>query len=602
MSPAEVATRRQLWRWLGWFGAVNAGLLLLIGLRYLGGYGWPESTLGMLYVPLTLLGHFALLAFLPLVLLAGLAIAVWPRHVAVMAVAVLVAALLIALLVLDTNVYVERRMHLNLLVAALFEPITWFFAAIVLMVALLFESLLAGALWRWLHQRSGSRGGRALFAAIVCCTLLSQGLHVWADAVAYQPVTRLTNRLPLYYPLHAKRRLAKWGLIDQEQVRQASLRRRAAGSSDGQLNYPLAPLRCAPTSPLRPNVLWIVVDALRPDVVTREVMPALTAFGAQAQVFAEHWSGGNSSRMGAFGMFYGLPSTYFQAFYSAGRAPVLMDQFVASGYTMKAISAAGFGSPTLLDRTVVAGVADAVSTVGEDATESNLGVNRAFLPWLAARTDPKPFFALLWYVPPVAEIPLPEPLPRDTRYVADPKADAMWNGYRHGLRQTDLELAEVFSSLQAAGHADDTIVLVMGDHGYEFNEFGLGYYGHASNYGRFQLRTPLYIRWPGRAPRVWTHRTSHLELPATLLTELFGCGNAPRDYSIGRDLFTGRSWDWILAGSYHSHAIVEPGRVIVTEPGGLLQVLGPDLQPARDDRLDPARIEASLLEMRRFYR
>jgi membrane-anchored protein YejM (alkaline phosphatase superfamily) len=178
----------------------------------------------------------------------------------------------------------------------------------------------------------------------------------------------------------------------------------------------------------------------------------------------------------------------------------------------------------------------------------------------------------------------------------------MWNGYRHGLRQTDLELAEVFSSLQAAGHADDTIVLVMGDHGYEFNEFGLGYYGHASNYGRFQLRTPLYIRWPGRAPRVWTHRTSHLELPATLLTELFGCGNAPRDYSIGRDLFTGRSWDWILAGSYHSHAIVEPGRVIVTEPGGLLQVLGPDLQPARDDRLDPARIEASLLEMRRFYR
>jgi membrane-anchored protein YejM (alkaline phosphatase superfamily) len=166
----------------------------------------------------------------------------------------------------------------------------------------------------------------------------------------------------------------------------------------------------------------------------------------------------------------------------------------------------------------------------------------------------------------------------------------------------DGEVARVLGALDAAKLADDTLVIISSDHGYEFDDLGLGYYGHASNFGPYQLRATLLMRWPGRPAHLYEHRSSHMDIPATLLQGLFGCTNPPADYSVGRNLFDGVSWDWMIAGSYHAHAIIEPDRVMVSEPGGFAQVLGPDYRPPADARLNPQRIEEYLLEMRRFYR
>ena len=149
----------------------------------------------------------------------------------------------------------------------------------------------------------------------------------------------------------------------------------------------------------------------------------------------------------------------------------------------------------------------------------------------------------------------------------------------------------------------ETLVILASDHGYEFDELGLGNIGHGSNYGPWQLRSTLLMRWPGREPKVYTHRSAHQDLPGTLLQEVFGCSNPASDYSSGSNLFDEQSWDWMIAGSYNSHAIVEPDKLIVSYPGGLVEVLGPDYRPqggpqARSgaDRGDPAR-DAAFLPM-----
>ena len=41
-----------------------------------------------------------------------------------------------------------------------------------------------------------------------------------------------------------------------------------------------------------------------------------------------------------------------------------------------------------------------------------------------------------------------------------------------------------------------------------------------------------------------------------------------------------------MAGSYNSHAIVEPDKIIVTNPGGFIEVLGPDYRPDSELKLD----------------
>ena len=99
------------------------------------------------------------------------------------------------------------------------------------------------------------------------------------------------------------------------------------------------------------------------------------------------------------------------------------------------------------------------------------------------------------------------------------------------------------------GGQRETLVIIASDHGYEFDELGLGNIGHGSNYGPWQLRSTLLMRWPGRKPQVYTHRSAHQDLPGTLLQEVFGCANPVSDYSSGGNLFDGKSWDWIIAGS-----------------------------------------------------
>lgn len=600
--PGGQVGRRQLWRWLGWFSLANAGLFILAAGRYLPAYQWSDSPAALLYVLTTLVSHLALLAVVPAFLLVGMLILLWPRRRLVMGAAVLVAALTLALLVLDANVYVERRFHLSVLTAALFEPSTWMASAVILGIALAFEALLAGSVARWLDRRPGPAGGGKFAVLILLCWFASQGLHIWADAVSYSPVLRFAAVLPVHFPIRAKRSLARLGLIDASRVREARLARQGATARDGDLAYPLKPLDCPAPAQGNLNVLWILIDALRPDAISPALTPTLAAFRERGQYFANHWSGGNSSRMGIFSMFYGLPSTYWQSFYAVEQPPVLLDELRRRGYAFMTASAVGYGAPSLIDGTVFAGVPGLKPEPDLPGLVKNRGVTGDWLDWLSGGARREPFLAFLYYDPPfTGEAGSGPALPPDSRYGGNPKAQALWDQYRSGVRMVDGEVARVLDSLRDAGLDARTLVIISSDHGYEFDDLGLGYYGHAGNFGPYQLRSVLMMDWPGRPPRRWEHRSSHLDLPATLLSGLFGCRNPPGDYSIGRNLFDGVSWEWIIAGSYHAHAIVQPDRLLVSEPGGFVESLRPDYSP--DDRpLDRQVIGDTLSAMQRFYR
>lgn len=595
-------TRRELYRWTGWFLAANAGLYLLVALRYLAAWSWPESTLATIYAPLATVGHVTILAVALPFLVLGPLIAIWPARRFIQAVAVVIATVGLILLVLDSNLFVERRFHLSLFTAALFDTPTWIFTALIFCIGLAFQSMLAGTIHRWLAGRQRPAGGRGLAAMLALCWLASQGLHFWADGFGFSPVTRFAAMLPLYYPIHGKRTLAKFGLLDEERVSEARLLRQGTAGATGDLKYPLAPLQCAAPSGTTPNVLWILIDGLRPDAIDEVTSPAMAAFRSSGQNFAEHWSGGNSTRMGVFSLFYGLPSTYWQSFYEIQQPPVLMDEFRKQGYAVLASSAVGYGSPMLIDRTVFSGVDGLKTAAGQSGAERDGAVTDDWLRWLGERQGAQPFFAFLYYDPPMTGLDAEAELPADDRYLNNPEARELWRLYRRGVHRVDGEVSRVLDGLKAAGLEDDTVVLLVSDHGYEFDDLGLGYYKHASNFSRYQLQATLMMHWPGREAREFHHRTAHADVPTTLLQGLFNCSSPADEYSMGRNLFDEVSWEWIIAGSYHAHAIVEPGRVMVSEPGGLAEVLGPDYLPPEDARLDRQLIEESMRAMRRFYR
>ena len=158
----------------------------------------------------------------------------------------------------------------------------------------------------------------------------------------------------------------------------------------------------------------------------------------------------------------------------------------------------------------------------------------------AAEGDERPFFSFILldaphqkYSHPPDQAPFQPSLP-DLNYLTmsatvegpDPaERQAIKNRYQNAVLHADAVAGDLLDALERLDLADDTIVVVTGDHGEEFWETGL--FGHTSSFSPPQLRVPLAIKGPGVEPGIETGPTSHLDLPATLL-ELCGADRTLR--------------------------------------------------------------------------
>ena len=226
------------------------------------------------------------------------------------------------------------------------------------------------------------------------------------------------------------------------------------------------------------------------------------------------------------------------------------------------------------------------------------------LKFLDQRDKDKPFFSFIFYDPPTAEMTQDpaEALPMDDRFTHADRARNLWRQYRLANRVLDGQVKTVLDSLENQDLLDDTIVIIASDHGYEFDDNRIGHYQHASNFTPTQLRSTLMIKWPGKPAATYDKRTMHHDIPVTLLQDVFGCENPPSEYSVGENLFTRESWDWMMAGSYSDHAIVDPNGAIVFYPGGFIEIVGSDGRSVDDAKLDPELVQKSLEAQRRFLK
>ena len=295
-SP-DIQTRRQLLRWLGWFAMANAIILGLIGLRYLGGGPSGATPLAWVYLVTIYISHYSWLALLPLMILVSPLILLRPSLKWTKALAVLLMAVMIAVIMLDSLLWSQSRFHINILTLKILGSSSLIFAAVMFVIALLFESLLAGRIWSWVTSAPSHRG-RLLAMVVTVCFVVAQGIYAWADASYYVPVTSMAQQLPVQRGFTAKKLLVRFGLVDISQSRERQLAKRVAGGLDqsgaANLNYPLAPLECSLAEPL--NLMIIMVDAMRGDLLDRGITPNMDQFAAQrATRFSNHFSGGNAS-------------------------------------------------------------------------------------------------------------------------------------------------------------------------------------------------------------------------------------------------------------------------------------------------------------------
>jgi len=603
---ADVGTRRQLFRWLGWFGMANAVIFALISLRYLSGGPDSSSALAWVYLVTIYVSHHSWLALLPLLVLVGPFILLRPSLRLAKTTAVILMALMIAVILLDSLLWSQSRFHINMLTLKILGTPSLVFVGVMFLIALLFESLLAGRIWSWVVD-APRHGGRLLAALVAVCLVISQGIYAWADASYYVPVTRMAQQLPVQRGFTAKKLLVKYGLVDISKSRERQLAKRMTGgleqAGSAELDYPLTPLECSVQKPL--NLLIILVDAMRGDMLGAGLTPNLDRYAERhASRFLDHFSGGNSSRMGAFSLFYGLPPGYFNSFEALQKPPVLMDQLMADGYQLGLFSSSNMYRPVTLDRTAFANVPNLrieTEPVDAPAWQRDRIMTDDWFVWLDQRDPDQPFMGFLFYDAVNDKTYPPEYEGRVPVNTDDPMPKAFAD-YKTSVIFDDELIGQVLDDLEERGLARNTVVLISADHGEEFDEDGDGIKGHGSGYTRRQLGVPMLLAWPGIEARKVEHRTSHYDIAPTLMRRLLGCSNDYADYASGRDLYDGPQWDWLIVGSYYNYAVLEPGQVTVTFPNGTYEVRDNHYRLLDNPRFNADVMEAVMHENTRFHR
>ena len=175
------------------------------------------------------------------------------------------------------------------------------------------------------------------------------------------------------------------------------------------------------------------------------------------------------------------------------------------------------------------------------------------------------------------------------------------NRYRNSIHYVDSLVGKVLAEVKERGLLENSVVLITGDHGQEFNDNRRNYWGHNSNFTRFQTGVPLLLYSPKLAPASHSHRTTHFDVVPTLMREYLGCEMPFSSYSVGRSLFAPGGRDTLVMSEYSDFAIVTPDRIALIREQGM-QVLATDYSKLTDGRLAPETVEAALEQKSRFYR
>jgi len=313
--------------------------------------------------------------------------------------------------------------------------------------------------------------------------------------------------------------------------------------------------------PNAPNVLVIVVDALRGDRLSsagyaRGSTPNLDAFGRQGVQYdfafsTAPWSTPSHNTMltGRFAfehqMDYPVPNLrhgfpylpqvlarygYRSALFSANVSAVTQEYLDAGFQHHDVYTVSTTWNRTSLVRKIIRLSRGHSPDFLSSRTKRAATVTRPFMAW-AARNPDRPFFALLnlmdlhdrrrWQRSELVLADAPEPAAQGDEVPGmtsqGGNQEIANRSYDEAVSQVDADVGLLLEELSRRGLARNTLIIITSDHGDSTGQHGFA--AHASSVYIEQLHVPLLLRWPEKLPagvRV-TRPVSLAALPATVL-------------------------------------------------------------------------------------
>ena len=385
----------------------------------------------------------------------------------------------------------------------------------------------------------GSWRKYAWLAALALCGLVSATTFAWNHYVK-DPVPLLAaERIPAYQRVTMRDIFRALKL--KEPRREELLLRRSVSSG---IDYPKRPIARNPER-RRFNVVWLACESWRAEMLNPEVMPRTSGFAEKHGVnFKRHYSGGNGTRQGLFSMFYGLYGSYWHSFLASRTGAVLIDWMIEDGYDFGCFTSAKFSYPEF-DQTIFSKLpAEVLHSDDRGVTYLRDERNtKRLIDFITRERGGRPFMAFMFFESPHYPYEFPEKSARFGDYaemvnylqLGPAQVRRIKNRYLNSCATLDGFLGEVLDTLEKNGLLENTVVVLIGDHGEEFFEHGR--LGHNSDFSNEQTMTPLVLHLPGTKPGVYRKMSSHVDVTA-MLAPYFGVENPSRDFTLGKNLLS----------------------------------------------------------------
>lgn len=615
-STEDQLSRRHGRRWLALFAIINSFVMTGITLSHV---QWPEALSSQAYLLVGMVLHFGLLSLVVALIAIALASVIrLQKYYA--ALAIFLFTLMQLLIITNVKVFSLYHFHLNGMVLNLvlggallenlaFSWVMWLAIGAILLGVIFTQGLLV-ALSKKLAEshRFTNRHYVGLFLGSYIALQLFSGS---ADAFGWNHITYQNRYIPWMPTTTMRSSLEKMGF----DVKEKPTGKAMLAAADG-LNYPKAPLHCAPEQ--RFNILMLVVDSLRFDQLNAQVMPNTTALLNQSMNFSNHYSSGSATRYGIFTLFYGLPGNYWKPMLAVERGSALFDVTQAQNYRHFLYGSSKLTFPEF-NRTVFSALRSELQRGNyKNSAANDHDITERFIADLNELPAEQPFFGFLFFDSPHG-FSLPdnyphrfEPMLDVVNYLElsnDYNPEPFLNLYKTTIHYVDGLIQQILDQLQQQQRLQNTIVIITGDHGQEFNETGKNFWGHNGNFSQWQTKVPMVVLWPGRSAAQVETLTSHEDLVPSLLKDAFNCSNPTSDYSTGNSLLAlvdnppqqpqTRS---VLMETWTERAIMYDNHLYLINPVGYINAVDQNYNPQDQLSIPPHVLAENIEKMSAFLK
>jgi hypothetical protein len=433
--------------------------------------------------------------------------------------------------------------------------------------------------------------------------LFANCMHAYGAATLNSSVIKCTEAVPYYYPIRANSLLSKLGLVDSGKIQ-------AARAGSGILNYPKAELNWN-DSITPPNIIFIMIDAWNRRTFNDETTPCLRKFSEKCVYYSDHVSASNGTQGSIFTIFTSLSSYYWQDFEISSVNPVFVDRLKTLGYDFKTFPGATLRSPAFNSVLLHQFPDINTDTEGKTVYDRDCNLSADFINYLDGRDSSKPFFAWLFY-----DLAHSYEMPKErlwkfrptwefadyTLLSADMDPAPYFNLYRNAVYQADSLVGIVLQNIEKHGLLENSVIVICGDHGQEFNDNKKNFWGHNGNFSDVQIGTNLLWYSPDSEPKTVKYRTSHYDISPTVLKKYLGLQNSVEDFGSGKMLTDSTLRDWLLVGSRDNFAFLHKNHIYEKRPSGYFFATDAFLNELPQDSIDYNVLNEKIREIGSFYK